>query len=374
MQFLYADGTDAHFMDEGSYEQIAIPEPSLEDTLRWVKPSETVDLLFIDDEPSDIQLAASVELEVTHTEPGVKGDTASGGGNKPATLETGATVNVPLFVNIGDRIKVDALGLYMARACAPRAPIADPWGSDHDTSTLAARAGCVAAVLWFGSGDAFWTDYGVEAWPAYLRCGPTAPMSSCLMLAYGGFVSLIGMPLRCSAAASTPASPAGAAWAIALAALAVALAAHNRRHAALAIGLAAGSPVAYPRARRATRGRGRCCRGRGRGARAQGAGDRRGRVLAVAVIAKQTAVPRSCLRRSRPAPEAAHRRAPAVGLPGLRRAVLLHPARTAPAPPPALFHPWQVWRPLGVPSDPPGRRPATARPRRRRGSRRSRTR
>ena len=117
MQFLYADGTDAHFMDEGSYEQIAIPEPSLADTLKWVKPSETVDLLFIDNEPSDIQLAASVELEVTHTEPGVKGDTVSGGGNKPATLETGATVNVPLFVNIGDKIKVDTRsGSYMSRA------------------------------------------------------------------------------------------------------------------------------------------------------------------------------------------------------------------------------------------------------------------
>ena len=117
MQFLYADGTDAHFMDEGSYEQIAIPEPSVADTLKWVKPSETIDLLFIDDEPSDIQLAASVELEVTHTEPGVKGDTASGGGNKPATLETGATVNVPLFVNIGDKIKVDTRsGSYMSRA------------------------------------------------------------------------------------------------------------------------------------------------------------------------------------------------------------------------------------------------------------------
>ena len=60
MQFLYADGTDAHFMDEQSYEQLAIPEPSIADTLKWVKPSETVDLLFIDDEPSDVQLSASV--------------------------------------------------------------------------------------------------------------------------------------------------------------------------------------------------------------------------------------------------------------------------------------------------------------------------
>jgi elongation factor P len=117
MQFLYADGTDAHFMDESSYEQIAVPEESVAQTLKWIKPSESVDVLYIDDRPTDIQLAASVELEVTHTEPGVKGDTASGGGNKPATLETGATVQVPLFVNIGDRIKVDTRsGAYMSRA------------------------------------------------------------------------------------------------------------------------------------------------------------------------------------------------------------------------------------------------------------------
>ena len=117
MQFLYADGTDAHFMDEESYEQIALPETSVAEPLKWIKPNESVDLLYIDDEPSDIQLGASVELEVTHTEPGVRGDTASGGGNKPATLETGATVNVPLFVNIGDKIKVDTRsGSYMSRA------------------------------------------------------------------------------------------------------------------------------------------------------------------------------------------------------------------------------------------------------------------
>src|SRR4029078_9665431 len=117
MQFLYADGTDAHFMDEQSYEQLAIPEPSIPATVEWAKPTESVDLLYIDDEPGDIQLGASVELEVTHTEPGMRGDPASGGGNKPATLETGATVNVPLFVNIGDRVKVDTRsGSYMSRA------------------------------------------------------------------------------------------------------------------------------------------------------------------------------------------------------------------------------------------------------------------
>ncbi len=117
MQFLYADGTEAHFMDEQSFEQLAIPEDSVQEPLRWIRPSESVDLLFIDGSPSDVQLAASVELEVTHTEPGVRGDTASGGGNKPATLETGATVQVPLFVNIGDRVKVDTRsGAYMSRA------------------------------------------------------------------------------------------------------------------------------------------------------------------------------------------------------------------------------------------------------------------
>ena len=117
MQFLYADGTDAHFMDEESYEQIALPETSMAEPLKWVKPNESVDMLYIDGDPADIQLGASVELEVTHTEPGVRGDTASGGGNKPATVETGATIQVPLFVNIGDRVKVQTeTGEYMSRA------------------------------------------------------------------------------------------------------------------------------------------------------------------------------------------------------------------------------------------------------------------
>ena len=117
MQFLYSDGTDAHFMDEQSFEQIALPATGVETQLNWIRPSESVDLLYIDGSPSDVQVAASVELEVTHTEPGVRGDTASGGGSKPATLETGAIVQVPLFVNIGDTVKVDTRsGSYMSRA------------------------------------------------------------------------------------------------------------------------------------------------------------------------------------------------------------------------------------------------------------------
>jgi elongation factor P len=117
MQFLYADGTDAHFMDTESYEQLAIPESSLSETLRWVKPSTEVDVLFIDERPADMQLPSAVDLEVTETEPGLRGDTASGGGTKPATLETGATVQVPLFVNVGERVRVDTRsGEYVSRA------------------------------------------------------------------------------------------------------------------------------------------------------------------------------------------------------------------------------------------------------------------
>jgi elongation factor P len=76
-----------------------------------------VDLLFIDDQPSDLQLASAVDLEVTETEPGLRGDTASGGGTKPATLETGAVVAVPLFVDVGEKIRVDTRsGKYVSRA------------------------------------------------------------------------------------------------------------------------------------------------------------------------------------------------------------------------------------------------------------------
>ena len=117
MTFLYTDGTDAHFMDAESYEQMAVPEPTVAEALRWTKPNESVDVLFIDGQPSDLQLPASVVLEVSQTDPGLRGDTASGGGTKPATLETGATIHVPLFVDVGDSVKVGhALGrVHVAR-------------------------------------------------------------------------------------------------------------------------------------------------------------------------------------------------------------------------------------------------------------------
>jgi elongation factor P len=117
MQFLYADGSDAHFMDTESFEQLAVPEASFRDALRWIKPSSEVDVLFIDDEPSDVQLPSAVDLEVAETEPGLRGDTASGGGSKPATLETGASIQVPLFVSVGERVRVDTRsGEYVSRA------------------------------------------------------------------------------------------------------------------------------------------------------------------------------------------------------------------------------------------------------------------
>jgi elongation factor P len=117
MQFLYADGEDAHFMDTESFEQMAIPEATLADPLRWITPSSEVDVLFIDGEPGDLQLPSTVDLEVTEADPGLRGDSVSGGGTKPATLETGATLHVPLFVEAGQRIRVDTrTGEYMARA------------------------------------------------------------------------------------------------------------------------------------------------------------------------------------------------------------------------------------------------------------------
>jgi elongation factor P len=116
VQFLYDDGSDAHFMDEETYEQFALPRGSVEDALAYMQPSSSVQMLTVDGTPSGIQLAASVELEVTDTEPGVKGDTVSNV-TKPATLETGAVVQVPLFVNVGDRVKVDPReGRYISRA------------------------------------------------------------------------------------------------------------------------------------------------------------------------------------------------------------------------------------------------------------------
>jgi elongation factor P len=117
MQFLYADGGEAHFMDLETYDQSALPQAEAADALRWVLPSQEVDVLYVDGRAADVQVPSAVDLEVTDTEPGVRGDTASGGGDKPATLASGVVVRVPLFVDVGDRVRVDTRsGEYVARA------------------------------------------------------------------------------------------------------------------------------------------------------------------------------------------------------------------------------------------------------------------
>jgi elongation factor P len=105
-QYLYDAGEEVVFMDEGTYEQFNLPRDSVADALEFLEPSSSVQVLTVDGKPAGVQLPASVELAVTQTEPGVKGDTVSNV-TKPATLETGAVVQVPLFVNVGDRVKVD---------------------------------------------------------------------------------------------------------------------------------------------------------------------------------------------------------------------------------------------------------------------------
>ena len=106
VQYLYDDGSDVHFMDAESYEQFALPHAELTAELPYMQPNAQVQVLSVNGKPSSLQLPASVELDVVETEPAVKGDTVSNV-TKPATLETGAVVQVPLFVNAGERIKVD---------------------------------------------------------------------------------------------------------------------------------------------------------------------------------------------------------------------------------------------------------------------------
>ena len=115
-QFLFRDGDSLTFMDKANYEQITLPHADLEAQLPYMQPSSEVTILLVNGRPSSVDLPAAVELAVVETEPGVKGDTVSNV-TKPATLETGAVVQVPLFVNVGDRIKVDTReARYISRA------------------------------------------------------------------------------------------------------------------------------------------------------------------------------------------------------------------------------------------------------------------
>jgi len=117
MQYLYDSGDAAVFMDSRDYEQLEVPHGLVEDAMRWIRPNDEVDVLFVDGRPTDVQAASAVDLQVTQTEPGVKGDTAAGGDTKAATLESGVTVQVPLFIEEGEVVRVDTrTGEYVSRA------------------------------------------------------------------------------------------------------------------------------------------------------------------------------------------------------------------------------------------------------------------
>lgn len=116
MQYLYRDGDHYVFMDTGSYEQVHVPSADLGGAVGYLKESDTVVLPSYQGEVVGVDLPAAVQLAVTETEPGVQGDRVSGA-RKPATLETGVVVQVPLFVEVGDVVKVDTrTGEYLTRA------------------------------------------------------------------------------------------------------------------------------------------------------------------------------------------------------------------------------------------------------------------
>lgn len=116
MQYLYADGDLYYFMDMENYEQLPLDREKVEEALLYIKENMNVSIKFFKGEAFSVEPPNFVELRITDTDPGFKGDTATGG-NKPAVLETGAKVNVPLFINQGDMIRIDTrTGEYMERA------------------------------------------------------------------------------------------------------------------------------------------------------------------------------------------------------------------------------------------------------------------
>ncbi len=115
MTFLYADGSSYHFMDAKTYDQVEIQEETLGDAAKYVLPEMSCAVVFFKGRPLTIEVPNHVELKVTHCEPGVRGDTATNV-TKPATMETGVQVNVPLFISVGDTVKIDTSnGAYLER-------------------------------------------------------------------------------------------------------------------------------------------------------------------------------------------------------------------------------------------------------------------
>ncbi len=106
MQYLYNDGTQWHFMEPDSYEQYAASRAVVDEAAQWLKGQETCCVTLLDGEPLSVAAPNFVELQITQTDPGVRGDTAAGG-VKPATMETGAVVKVPLFIEEGEVLRID---------------------------------------------------------------------------------------------------------------------------------------------------------------------------------------------------------------------------------------------------------------------------
>ena len=116
MQYLYASGDEHVFMDTTTYDQISLPAQNLKSELRYLLENMLVSIVIYEGEILGIQVPNTVVLEVSETEPGIKGDTASGG-TKPATLQTGVVVQVPFFINVGDKLIIDTrTGDYVSRA------------------------------------------------------------------------------------------------------------------------------------------------------------------------------------------------------------------------------------------------------------------
>lgn len=115
MQYLYNDGESYYFMDNETYDQIAVPADFIGEKSVWFKENDTCQLLYADTELLGVEPPMFIEVEITETDPGFKGDTVQGG-SKPATVETGATLQVPMYLNQGERIKVDTrVGKFVSR-------------------------------------------------------------------------------------------------------------------------------------------------------------------------------------------------------------------------------------------------------------------
>lgn len=116
MQYLYRDGDDFVFMDSDTFDQLSVPKETVDSAASYMLENSTATVALHEDSPLYVELPASVELEISHTAPGVQGDRSTGG-SKPATVETGAEIQVPLFITDGEKVKVDTrTGAYLGRA------------------------------------------------------------------------------------------------------------------------------------------------------------------------------------------------------------------------------------------------------------------